>query len=74
MAAVVSGERKGMPPLSVAKVIVRQATSKKPKAAVGVGLTNKLLITLAKLLPASLIGAMLESMYGGAERQAPRIK
>jgi short-subunit dehydrogenase len=65
MAVVEKGERKGMPPAAVAKVIVKQATAKKPKAAVGVGLANKLLITFAKLLPAGLINIMLSSIYGG---------
>lgn len=65
MAVVEKGERNGMAPSCVAKVIVKQATAKKPKAVIGVGFTNKLLITLAKLLPAELINIMLSSIYGG---------
>ncbi len=65
MALVERDERNGMPPSSVACVIVKQATAKKPKDAVAVGSKNKILITLAKMLPAKLISNLLYSIYGG---------
>ncbi|MEI6578826.1 MAG: SDR family oxidoreductase [Eubacteriales bacterium] len=60
-------EVNGMPPTAVARVIVRQAKSNKPKFAVVVGFKYKFLFMLSKLLPAGLVNNIIYSIYGGGK-------
>ena len=65
VAVMEKDEQNGMPPSSVAEVIVKQAKSNKPKLIVTVGSKYKLLAFLSKLLPAGLVNNIIYSMYGG---------
>lgn len=56
-------ERNGMSAESVAKVVYKQAIKKRPKLQVVVGLKNKILACLIKLLPIRLASFVVRKMY-----------
>jgi short-subunit dehydrogenase len=65
IAVMEKDEQNGMPPLAVAKVIVKQAKSNRPKLTVTVGFKYGILASLAKRLPAGMVNHMIYAMYGG---------
>ena len=56
-------EQNGMPPLLVAKAILRAANEKRPRALRTVGAQYKIFVVLAKLLPASWTNALVGMIY-----------
>jgi len=56
-------EQNGMPPLLVAKSILRAANEKRPRALRTVGAQYKIFVVLAKLLPASWTNALVGMIY-----------
>ncbi|MBA4347593.1 MAG: short-chain dehydrogenase [Clostridiales bacterium] len=56
-------EQNGMPPLTIAKAVLRAANAKNPKAYYTVGLQYQVFVLLAKLLPASLTNALVGMIY-----------
>lgn len=56
-------EQNGMPPLLVAKSILRAANEKRPRALRTVGVQYKIFVVLAKLLPASWTNALVGMIY-----------
>ena len=56
-------EQNGMPPVMVAKAVLRAANAKKPAAYTTVGFLYQLFVLLAKLLPASWTNALVGMIY-----------
>lgn len=56
-------ERNGMPPEAVAKLIVKAATAKRPKALYTTGLQYTLFTLIAKLLPATAVNYLVGKIY-----------
>jgi short-subunit dehydrogenase len=58
-------EQNGMPPIAIAKAVLKQARKNKPKLSVTVGAKYKLVAFLAKILPAGFVNKMIYKIYGG---------
>lgn len=56
-------EQNGMPPLLVARAILRAANERRPRALRTVGAQYKIFVVLAKLLPASWTNALVGMIY-----------
>lgn len=56
-------EQNGMPPVKVARAILRAATEKRPRAFRTVGTQYRLFVLLAKLLPATWTNALVGLIY-----------
>ena len=58
-------EKNGMPALSIAKEVLKQAEKKNPSLTVVVGFKYKVVAFLAKILPSKIVNNAIYKIYGG---------
>lgn len=65
VAVMEKDEQNGMPAISIAKEVLKQATKKHPDLNVVVGGKYKLVAFLAKIFPAGFVNKIIYKLYGG---------